>query len=130
MKGEKLEMSVKERLYQALKNRNFFDSKEKEYLDVLKNTQELQDVILHVERGCNVDQLYFRYNPTTDKFDRVVLTSKDYDQLEKEAKYQRMHDKCIKSQCFQREITIDAFVELLKLQFEPIAIYLISQPII
>ena len=117
-------MSVKERLYQALKGRNYFGSKEKEYLEVLENAQELQDVILQVERGCNVDQLYFRYNPTTNMFDRVVLTSKDYDQLEKEFHYTQ-HDKCIKSQCLRREIEIDAFLKLLTLQFEPIAIYLI-----
>lgn len=124
-------MSVKERLYQALKTNNLFDdSKEKEYLEVLENANELQDVILHVERSCNVDQLYFRYNPSTNKFDRVVLTSKDYDQLEKETHYKPKHDKCIKSQCLRREIEIDAFIELLKLQFEPIAIFLVGQTII
>ena len=117
-------MSVKERLYQALKSRNFFDSKEKEYFNRLENAQELQDVIIQVERSCNVDSFYFRYNPDTNKFDRVVLSSKDYDQLEKESHYTQ-RDKCIKSQCLRKEIDIDTFLELLKLQFEPIAIFLV-----
>ena len=115
-------MSVKERLYQTLKSRNFFDSKENEYLTVLENAKELQDIIFQVERGCNVDQLYFRYDPTTNKFCRVILSSRDYDLLERES-HHPWYDKCINSQCFKREIEIDTFIELLKLQFEPIAIY-------
>jgi len=123
-------MSVKERLYQALKSNNCFDSaKEKEFLETLENAKELQDVIIKVERNCNVDKLYFRYNPTTNKFDRVVLTSKDYDQLEKESHY-KQHDTCTQSQCLRKEIDFDAFIELLKLQFEPIAIFTLSEPII
>ena len=119
-------MTVKERLYQALESRNFFGSKKKEYLDILENAKELKYVIFQVERGCNVDQLYFRYNPTTNKFNRVVLTSKDYEQLNKEAHYTK-HNKCIKSQCLRKEIDIDAFIELLKLQFEPIAVFTFSE---
>ena len=119
-------MTVKERLYQALKSRNFFGSKEQHYLDILEKAENLEDVVIQVERGCNVDQLYFRYNPTTNKFDRVILTSEDYDQLEKEAHYTKQQsERCVKSQCLKKAIDINAFLELLKLQFEPISIYLI-----
>jgi len=118
-------MSVKERVYQALKKKNYFGQKEKEYLEVLEKAKKMQDVIIQVERHCNTDNFYFRYNPFTRKFHRITLTQKDKDLLKKEVNYQ-VHLHCIFSQCLNRKIKIRTFIKLLNLQFEALAIYTVS----
>lgn len=119
-------MSVKERVYQALKAKNYFGDKEKEYLEVLENATKIQDVIIQVERHCNTDNFYFRYNPITRKFRRIALTQKDKDLLKREVHYQARLN-CIFSKCLNTKINVRNFIKLLNLQFEAIAIYNVNE---
>ena len=105
-------MSDKKRIYQALKNKNYFEHEKKDSLEVLEKASHLEDVIIKVERNCNVDHLLFRYDSHKHCFYRVTLTQQDEDLLNRERFY-RAHPECKKRKCLSREIMID----------EPLAIY-------
>ena len=121
-----MEICVKERVYQALKRKNYFDLGKEDSLEVLERAEHLEDVIIQVERNCNVDNLLFRYNPATRKFHRVTLTDKDKELLKREAKY-NVRRKCIERQCLKKDINVDSFIELLEFVFEPIAVFNASE---
>lgn len=123
-----MEMNAKTRLLDALKQRNFFESCHKDSLEKLENALHLEDVIFEVERGCNVDHLFFRYNPKTNKFHRVAFTLEDKKLWRKETLHLRpAHPKCASRQCFNKRISIDTFVLLLAREFEAVAIFKISE---
>ena len=65
-------MSVKERVYQALKSKNYFEFGKKDSLEVFANATSLEDLIIQVERNCNVDQPLFRYNPVRGCLSREI----------------------------------------------------------
>ena len=115
-------MSDKERIYQALKSKNYFEYEKKDSLEVLEKASYLEDVIIKVERNCNVNQLLFRYDSNKRCFYRVILTQQDEDLLSKERFY-RVHPDCKKRKCLSRKIMIDDFISLLDFVFEPLAIY-------
>lgn len=115
-------MSDKERIYQALKNKNYFEHEKKDSLEVLEKASHLEDVIIKVERNCNVDHLLFRYDSHKHCFYRVTLTQQDEDLLSRERFYS-VHPECKKRKCLSREIMIDDFISLLDFVFEPLAIY-------
>lgn len=115
-------MSVKERVYQALKTRNYFSEKEKEYLELLEKTKKLQDLIIKVKRNCNCDNFYFKYNPITHMFHRI----KDKELLKREYHY-KVRLQCIFSKCLNTRINVRTFIKLLNLQFEAVAIYHTSE---
>lgn len=121
-----MENCVKERVYQSLKKRNYFEFGKTDSLEVFEKAEHLEDVIIQVERNCNVDNLLFRYNPTTCKFHRVTLTNKDIELLNREVKYD-VHRKCIERQCIKNAINVDSFIELLEFAFEPIGIFNASE---
>lgn len=126
MKGEtKMEMHVKERVHQALKRKNYFEYTKKDSLEVFEKAEHLEDLIIQVERYCNVDKLLFRYNPATRNFHRITLTADDKELLRRESQY-KVHHKCIQRQCFKKEINVDSFIVLLDGVFEPIAVYHVS----
>jgi len=119
-------MAIKQWLYETLKNKNYFDHGKTDSLKVLERTRNLEDVILQVERSCNVDNILFRYNPKTGKFHRVTLTDKDKELLRREDKYQHRFE-CIKRKCFSQAIDVETFIRLLSLEFEPVAIYHVTE---
>ena len=110
----------------GLKRKNYFDCGKKDSLEVFERAEHLEDVIIQVERNCNVDNLLFRYNPATRKFHRVTLTDKDKELLKRETKYD-VHRKCIERQCFNKAINVDIFIELLEFIFEPVAVFNVSE---
>lgn len=123
LKGEdKMEMSVKERVHQALKAKNHFDCGKKDSLEVFEKALNLEDVLIRVERNCNVDQPLFRYNPDTHMFCRVTLSEEDKELMRKELQY-RVLPECKRRKCFSQEIDVDSFIALLEFVFEPIAVY-------
>lgn len=119
-------MSVKERVYQALKSKNYFEFGKKDSLEVFTNATSLEDLIIQVERNCNVDQPLFRYNPVTHKFYRVAISEKDKELLERETLY-NVHPECKKRGCLSREIKVETFIKLMDFVFEPIAVYEVSE---
>lgn len=119
-------MSDKERIYQALKAKNYFWSGKKDSLEVLEKVARLEDVIIQVERNCNVDKPLFQYDPVTHKFCRVTPTQADVDLLNREALY-NVHPKCKKRKCLSKAISIDDFIKLLDFVFEPIAVYKVGE---
>lgn len=119
-------MSDKERIFQALKNLNYFESGKKDSLEVLERATNLEDVILQVERSCNVDKLLFRYDPATRKFCRVTPRKEDVELLEREVAY-RVQIECRNRKCLRRKIDFDDFIELLAGAFEPIGVYKASE---
>ena len=121
-----MEKCVKERLYEAIKSKNYFETGKKDSLEVLEKAEHLEDIIIQVERNCNVDKLLFRFNSSTRKFHRVALTDYDKELLEIEKKY-KVHRKCLERQCLKEEINVDSFIELLEFVFEPIAIFKVSE---
>mgnify|MGYP004567484097 CR=1 FL=1 len=120
-----MEMFVKERVFRALKKKNYFEHEKKDSLEILKKAEHFEDIIIQVERNCNFDNLLFRYNPTDRKFHRVVLTEKDKELLCRESKY-NVHHKCIKRKCLNKEIDVHSFIKLLDFVFEPVAVYNVS----
>lgn len=119
-------MSNKERIYQALKEKNYFESGKKDSLEVLEKATRLEDVIIQVERNCNVDKLLFQYNPVTHQFCRVTPTQEDVDLLNKEAHY-AVHPECRKRKCLSKAISIADFIKLLDFVFEPLAVYKVGE---
>ena len=117
-----MKISVKERVYQALKSKNYFESGKKDSLEVFEKAEHLEDVIIQVERGCNVDKLFFHYNPITRKFHRVTFTDNDKKLLRREKSYRR-NDICIKKKCFKKQIDVDSFIKLIECGFEPISVF-------
>lgn len=115
-------MSDKERIYQALKNKNYFEYEKRNSLEVLEKASHLEDVIIKVERRCNVDDLLFRYGPYEHCFYRVTLTQQDEDLLSRENFYS-VPPECKRRKCLSRKIIIDDFIRLLDFVFQPIAIY-------
>lgn len=120
-----MEMFVKERVFIALKRKNYFEHEKKDSLEVFKKARHIEDVIIQVERNCNTDNILFRYNPTTCKFHRIALTEKDKELLCRESKYV-VHPECIKRKCLNKEINVHSFIKLLRFVFEPVAVYNVS----
>lgn len=118
-------MSNKERIYQALKEKNF-EFEKKDSLEVLEKATRLEDVIIQVERNCNIDRLLFQYNPVTHQFCRVTPTQKDVDLLNREA-HDNLHPECRKRKCLSKAISIADFIKLLDFVFEPCAIYEVGE---
>ncbi len=117
-----MDISIKERVYQALVRLNYFDCGKKDSLEVFKKAKHLEDVVIEVERNCNVDKILFRYNPSISMFCRVAIREEDKELLHRESQY-KVHPTCLKRQCLNHKICIDTFIELLGYAFEPIAIY-------
>ena len=117
-----MEKSYTARVYEALKRTNYFDTEKKDSLEVFEKAIHLEDVIIRVERNCNVDKLLFRYNPRSHKFHRITLTEEDEQLMAKEKRY-RFHPECKKRKCNAEAIDVDSFIELLEFVFEPIAVY-------
>lgn len=117
-----MKTTVKHRIYKALKKKNYFEHEKKDSLEVFRKAENLEDVIIEVERNCNFDKLLFSYNPITKKFHRVVLSDEDRKLLKQESKY-IVRKECIKRQCLKKAINIDSFIELLDFVFEPIAVF-------
>lgn len=115
-------MSDKERILQALKGKNYFEHAKKDSLEVLVQADKLEDVIIEVERSCNVDKLLFRYDPETRKFCRVTPRQKDVELLDREMKY-RMDIECTHRNCLRRKIDFEDFIKLLDFALEPIGVY-------
>ena len=46
-------MSDKERIYQALKSKNYFEYERKDSLEVLEKARRLEDVVIKLERISN-----------------------------------------------------------------------------
>lgn len=121
-----MEMCIKERLSKTLQKRNFFDTGKKDSFEVLERAQHLEDIYIRVERFCNVDKLFFRYNPSTGHFHRVTPTENDQELLRRESKYD-VSKSCMKRQCFNQKIDVDSFIKLLEYSFEPIGIYAVNE---
>lgn len=119
-------MSDKERIHQALKKKNYFESGKKDSLEVLEGMAQLEDVLIQVERNCNVDKPIFQYNPVTHQFCRVTPTQKDEDLLNREALY-NVHPECKERKCLDKAISVDDFIKLLDFVFEPIAVYKVGE---
>ncbi|MCI8352851.1 MAG: hypothetical protein HFJ58_04560 [Clostridia bacterium] len=119
-------MSDKERIYQALKEKNYFESEKKDSLEVLEKATHLEDVIIQVERNCNVDNLLFQYDPVTRKLCRVTPRQEDVDLLNREAHYD-VHPECKKRKCLSKAISITDFIKLLDFVFEPLAVYRVGE---
>ena len=115
-------MSDKELLYQALQERNFFKFGKTDSLQVLKSAKSLDEIVIEVERGCNTDRLLFRYDKIEKSFYRIALDQEDLDLLNLETHYTIL-PQCRARKCLSREIKVSDFINLLKSQFEAIAIY-------
>lgn len=115
-------MSDKELLYQALKERNYFEFGKKDSLQVLESAKSLDEIVIEVERGCNTDKLIFRYNKAEKTFYRIALNQEDSDLLDLETHYTTL-PQCKTRKCLSRKIKVSDFINLLKNQFEAIAIY-------
>ena len=80
-------MSDKERIYQALKSKNYFEYERKDSLEVLEKARRLEDVVIKLERISNGEHLLFRYNPHNRCFFDVTPTQQDEDSLSKNHSY-------------------------------------------
>ena len=49
--------NVKERIGQALRRKNYFDSGKKDSMAVFDEAASLEHVVIKVERKCNVDKI-------------------------------------------------------------------------
>lgn len=115
-------MSDKELLYQALQGRNYFKFGKTDSLQVLKSAKSLDEIVIEVERGCNTDRLLFHYDKIEKSFYRIALNQEDFDLLDLETHYTTL-PQCKTRKCLSRVIKVSDFINLLKNQFEAIAIY-------
>lgn len=115
-------MSDKELLYQALQGRNYFKFGKTDSLQVLKSAKSLDEIVIEVERGCNTDRLLFRYDKIEKSFYRIALNQEDFDLFDLETHYTTL-PQCKTRKCLSRVIKVSDFINLLKNQFEAIAIY-------
>ena len=122
LKGEYMKMSDKELLYQALKEKNYFKFGKKDSLQVLSTAKSLEEIVIKVERSCNTDRLLFRYDQKDKSFYRIALNQEDFDLLDLETRYTTL-PQCRIKKCLSRVINFSDFINLLKNQFEAIAIY-------
>lgn len=121
-------MNVKERVYEAFIKKNYFEYGKKDSLEVFEKASAIEDLVLEMERNCNVDHLFFRYNSKTGMFHRLLLTEKDKELRKREIKYWENHHKvCTERQCFSEKIDVDTFIALLEFVFEPIGVYEASE---
>ena len=110
-------MSDEKVLYRVLKNKNFFEFGKTDSLEVL------EDVIIRVERSCNTDNLFFRYDKSERIFYRIALSRDDFEVLNLDSLCKTL-PQCKINGCLNKEIQFDCFIKLIKNGlFEAVAIY-------
>lgn len=116
-------MSDEKVLYRVLKNKNFFEFGKTDSLEVLEAVNSLEDVIFRVERSCNTDNLFFRYDKSERIFYRIALSRDDFEVLNLDSLCKTL-PQCKINGCLNKEIPFDCFIKLIKNGlFEAIAIY-------
>ena len=116
-------MSDEKVLYQVLKNKNFFEFGKTDSLEVLEAVNSLEDVIIRVERSCNTDNLFFRYDKIERIFYRIALSRDDFEVLNLDSLCKTL-PQCKINGCLNKEIPFDCFIKLINNDlFEAIAIY-------